>query len=242
MRMALSRALFCQPDLLLLDEPTNMLDIQAVLWLENYLSTWPNTLLVVSHDRSFLNQIATDIVHLSHQQLVAYHGDYDAFERTRMERLKNQKKTQEAQEKTRQHVQKFIDRFRYNAKRASLVQSRIKMLNKMEVIPALIDDPTCSFSFPDPEELAPPLIQFDEMCFAYDRPRVGRDGNTQSDVFSKVTFDLDMDSRIALVCFIYVTTYTSRNNGVANDLITHSFINDDDNIRSERTEWVRPRC
>eukprot|EP01087_Luapelamoeba_hula_P000956 TRINITY_DN1071_c0_g1_i1.p1 TRINITY_DN1071_c0_g1~~TRINITY_DN1071_c0_g1_i1.p1 ORF type:complete len:729 (+),score=122.78 TRINITY_DN1071_c0_g1_i1:250-2187(+) len=197
MRMALSRALFCQPDLLLLDEPTNMLDIQAVLWLENYLQTWPHTLLVVSHDRTFLNNVVTDIIHLNHQTLTPYHGDYDTFEKTRMERLKNQHKALEAQEKQRAHVQQFIDKFRFNAKRASLVQSRIKMLNKMDIIPALIDDPTCSFTFPEPEELPPPLIQFDEVYFSYDK---GRQGRTEPEnIFNKITFDLDMDSRIALV-------------------------------------------
>ena len=96
-------------------------------------------------------QVATDIIHLSQLQLESYHGNYETFEQTRMEKMKNQKKAVEAQDRQKQHVQKFIDRFRYNAKRASLVQSRIKMLSKMEVIPALIEDPTCSFSFPDPE-------------------------------------------------------------------------------------------
>jgi ATP-binding cassette subfamily F protein 3 len=200
MRMALSRALFCQPDLLLLDEPTNMLDIGAVIWLENYLRTWKHTLLIVSHDRNFLNAVATDIIHLTNEKkLETYRGDYDAFERTRMERLKNMQKSREAQDKMRAHTQRFIDRFRYNAKRASLVQSRIKMLKKMEVIPALIEDPTISFSFPDPEELSPPLIQFDDVSFAYPAKSGLNAGGQLRNVFDKINFDLDMESRVALV-------------------------------------------
>lgn len=197
MRTALARALFCQPDLLLLDEPTNMLDVSAVVWLENYLKTWTSTLLTVSHDRTFLNNVVTDIVHLNTQQkLDPYRGDYDTFEKTRMDRLKNQLRAREAQDKARAHTQRFIDRFRFNAKRASLVQSRIKMLNKMAVIPALIEDPSCSFSFPDPEELPPPLVQFTDVTFAYPN----RGGLAQQrNIFEDLSFDLDMESRIALV-------------------------------------------
>jgi len=192
MRMALSRALFCQPDILLLDEPTNMLDISAVLWLEDYLqNSWENTILVVSHDRNFLNHVATDVIHLSPERtLVPYHGNYDSFEKTRMERLKNTQKAIESQERLRAHTQKFIDKFRFNAKRASLVQSRIKMLKKMQSIPALIEESVCTFTFPEPEPLNPPLIACNDVTFFYDPGRV---------LFEKINFALDMDSRVALV-------------------------------------------
>ncbi|KAJ0022533.1 hypothetical protein NQD34_010023 [Periophthalmus magnuspinnatus] len=118
MRLALARALFARPDLLLLDEPTNMLDVRAILWLENYLQTWASTILVVSHDRNFLNAVVTDIVHLHTQRLDSYRGDYENFIKTKEDRLKNQQREYEAQLQYRQHIQVFIDRFRYNANRA----------------------------------------------------------------------------------------------------------------------------
>lgn len=131
MRLALARALFSKPDLLLLDEPTNMLDIKAIIWLENYLQAWPTTLLVVSHDRNFLDTVPTDILHLHAQKIDVYKGNYDQFDKTRTEKHKSQRREYEAQMAHRQHVQEFIDRFRYNANRAASVQSKIKMLEKL---------------------------------------------------------------------------------------------------------------
>lgn len=133
MRLALARALFSKPDLLLLDEPTNMLDIKAIIWLENYLQNWPTTLLVVSHDRNFLDTVPTDILHLHSQRIDVYRGNYDQFDKTRTEKMKSQRREYEAQLAHRQHVQEFIDRFRYNANRAASVQSKIKMLEKLYV-------------------------------------------------------------------------------------------------------------
>lgn len=131
MRLALARALFSKPDLLLLDEPTNMLDIKAIIWLENYLQNWPTTLLVVSHDRNFLDTVPTDILHLHAQKIDVYKGNYDQFDKTRTEKHKALRREYEAQMAHRQHVQEFIDRFRYNANRAASVQSKIKMLEKL---------------------------------------------------------------------------------------------------------------
>ncbi|XP_073138708.1 ABC transporter F family member 3-like [Henckelia pumila] len=128
MRIALARALSIKPDLSLLDKPTNHLDLHVVLWLESYLVKWPKIFIVVSHAREFLNTVVTDILHLQGQQLTAYRGNYDTFERTREEQLKNQQKAFESNERARSHMQSFIDKFRYNAKRASLIQSRIKVL------------------------------------------------------------------------------------------------------------------
>jgi ATP-binding cassette, subfamily F, member 3 len=131
MRLALARALFSRPDLLLLDEPTNMLDIKAIIWLEKYLQNWPTTLLVVSHDRNFLDTVPTDILYLHTQRIDPYKGNYDNFVRTRGEKLKAQRREFEAQMAHRAHVQEFIDKFRYNANRAASVQSKIKMLEKL---------------------------------------------------------------------------------------------------------------
>lgn len=131
MRLALARALFSRPDLLLLDEPTNMLDIKAIIWLEKYLQNWPTTLLVVSHDRNFLDSVPTDILYLHTQRIDAYRGNYENFVKTRSEKLKAQRREFDAQMAHRSHVQEFIDRFRYNANRAASVQSKIKMLEKL---------------------------------------------------------------------------------------------------------------
>ena len=137
MRVALAQALFVTPDILLLDEPTNHLDFPAVLWLQRYLCKYKNTLLVVSHDRHFLNQVTTDILHLHNKELKYYKGNYATFEKVRKEQLKAQKRLYEASEAKRKHMQEFIDKFRFNAKRASLVQSRIKALARMEKVEAV---------------------------------------------------------------------------------------------------------
>lgn len=123
MRLALARALFTKPDLLLLDEPTNMLDIRAIIWLEDYLQNWPKTLLLVSHDRSFLNSVATDIIHVHSKKLHIYRGNFEQFVATKDEKLKNQQKEYEAQKAYRDHIQIFINRFRYNANRAAQVRN-----------------------------------------------------------------------------------------------------------------------
>ncbi|KAF3827365.1 hypothetical protein GH733_002851 [Mirounga leonina] len=176
MRLALARALFARPDLLLLDEPTNMLDVRAILWLENYLQTWPSTILVVSHDRNFLNAIATDIIHLHSQRLDGYRGDFETFIKSKQERLLNQQREYEAQQQYRQHIQVFIDRFRYNANRASQVQSKLKMLEKL---------------FPDGfEKFSPPILQLDEVDFYYDPKHI---------IFSHLSVSADLESRICVV-------------------------------------------
>ncbi|KAB7504321.1 ATP-binding cassette sub-family F member 3, partial [Armadillidium nasatum] len=159
MRIALARALFSQPDLLLLDEPTNMLDMKAIIWLENYLMGWPTTLLV-----NFLT--------------------------TRGERLKNQHREYESQMQFRAHVQEFIDKFRYNAKRASLVQSKIKMLEKLPVLKPVEKETTVTFRLPETEKLSPPILQLDEVDFAYSTDRL---------VFKKVDISASMESRICIV-------------------------------------------
>jgi ATP-binding cassette subfamily F protein 3 len=190
MRLALARALFSRPDLLLLDEPTNMLDMKAVIWLETYLQTWPSTILVVSHDREFLNTIATDILHLHSQIIDMYRGDYEAFVKTRSERLKNQQREYEAQLEYRQHIQVFIDRFRYNANRASQVQSKLKILEKLPELVPVQKESEVIFRFPEVEKLSSPILQLDEVYFYYSK---------DSPIFDNVCISANMESRICIV-------------------------------------------
>nr|XP_017512870.2 ATP-binding cassette sub-family F member 3 isoform X2 [Manis javanica] len=191
MRLALARALFARPDLLLLDEPTNMLDVRAILWLENYLQTWPSTILVVSHDRNFLNAIATDIIHLHSQRLDGYRGDFETFIKSKQERLLNQQREYEAQQQYRQHIQVFIDRFRYNANRASQVQSKLKMLEKLPELKPVDKELEIVMKFPDGfEKFSPPVLQLDEVDFYYDPRHV---------IFSRLSVSADLESRICVV-------------------------------------------
>eukprot|EP01133_Synstelium_polycarpum_P019061 gene19061-22825_t len=191
MRISLARALFIQPDVLMLDEPTNHLDLFACLWLESYLVNWSRTLVIVSHQREFLNAVCTDIIHLNNKKLDYYKGNYSIFETTRTDRLKSQQKSFEAQQQQRKHIQTFIDRFRYNAKRAKMAQSRIKQLERMDSVSEVFDDPTVVLSFLEPEPLTPPILQFQDVSFGY----------TPADklLFKGLNLGIDMDSRVALV-------------------------------------------
>uniref|UniRef100_A0A673HP37 ABC transporter domain-containing protein n=1 Tax=Sinocyclocheilus rhinocerous TaxID=307959 RepID=A0A673HP37_9TELE len=192
MRLALARALFARPDLLLLDEPTNMLDIRAILWLENYLQTWQSTILVVSHDRNFLNAVVTDIIHLHSQRLESYRGDYENFIKTKEDRLKNQQREYEAQLQYREHIQVFIDRFRYNANRAAQVQSKLKLLEKLPELKPMVKESEAVLRFPDNfEKLSPPILQLDEVEFGY---------NPDQRLFNGLSVSADLESRICIVC------------------------------------------
>ncbi|KAI4879161.1 hypothetical protein NFI96_025519 [Prochilodus magdalenae] len=180
-----------KPDLLLLDEPTNMLDVRAILWLENYLQTWQSTILVVSHDRNFLNAIATDIIHLHSQRLDSYRGDYENFIKTKEDRLKNQQREYEAQLQYREHIQVFIDRFRYNANRAAQVQSKLKLLEKLPELKPIEKESEVVIGFPDNfEKLSPPILQLDEVEFAY---------SPELRLFTGLCVSADLDSRICIV-------------------------------------------
>jgi ATP-binding cassette subfamily F protein 3 len=189
MRVALAAVLFTEPDLLLLDEPTNHLDLEATIWLESYLRSYPHTILLVSHDRELLNRVPTTTIHLEGGKLTAYAGGYDQFERTRRANRERLAAAAAKQEAERRHIQSFIDRFRYKASKARQAQSRIKALERMEPIVMLEDEHTIRFDFPSPEELAPPLIQLDRAEVGYDGRPVLRDLNLR----------IDQDDRIALL-------------------------------------------
>ncbi|PYI08087.1 translation initiation regulator [Aspergillus sclerotiicarbonarius CBS 121057] len=191
MRLALARALFCEPDLLLLDEPSNMLDVPSITFLSNYLQTYPSTILVVSHDRAFLNEVATDIMHQHSERLDYYKGaNFDSFYATKEERKKNAKREYEKQMAERAHLQAFIDKFRYNAAKSSEAQSRIKKLERMPVLEAPESDYVVHFKFPDVEKLSPPIVQMTDVAFGYTKDKP---------LLRNVDLDVQLDSRIGIV-------------------------------------------
>ncbi|GBG30245.1 ATP-binding cassette protein, putative [Hondaea fermentalgiana] len=197
MRVALATALFLNPDILLLDEPTNHLDILSVIWLEEYLSTYPKTLILVSHDRKFTNNVITDVIHLEHQKLNYYKGDIDIYEQTRENQRLQQQREYESQQAKRAHMQKFVDKFRYNAKRASLAQSRIKALNKMTLVAEVLDDPEFQFSFPAPQGDLNKAIEVKDVSFGYPG-KVDEEGK-QELLFEHVDFSVFTSSRIVIL-------------------------------------------
>ncbi|KAF2018619.1 P-loop containing nucleoside triphosphate hydrolase protein [Aaosphaeria arxii CBS 175.79] len=191
MRLALARALFCEPDLLLLDEPSNMLDVPSITFLANYLQDYPSTVLVVSHDRAFLNEVATDIIHQHSERLDYYKGaNFESFYATKEERRKTAKREYEKQMAERAHLQAFIDKFRYNAAKSSEAQSRIKKLERMPVLQAPEAEYTVHFKFPDVEKLSPPIIQMTNVTFGYTPDKI---------LLKGVDLDVQLDSRIGIV-------------------------------------------
>ena len=168
MRLALAAALFQPSDVLLLDEPTNHLDLEASLWLENHLQKYRGTLVIISHDKNILNSLCNYIVHFDNGKLVTYSGNYDTFQRTRTMQRELLSKQAAKQEQRRKHLQSFVDRFRYKATKAKQAQSRIKMLEKMETITLAEDAASTLFNFPEPEELAPPMLTIEDGMVGYD--------------------------------------------------------------------------
>ena len=168
MRLNLAQALMCRSDLLLLDEPTNHLDLDAVIWLENWLRRYEGTLLLISHDRDFLDSVAGHILHIEQQGVKLYTGNYTAFERVRSERLANQQAEYRKQQREVAHIQSYIERFRAKATKAKQAQSRIKALQRMQQIaPAHVDSPF-HFSLREPEKLPHELLQLDKVGIGYD--------------------------------------------------------------------------
>ncbi|AGB84465.1 MULTISPECIES: ABC transporter ATP-binding protein [Serratia] len=167
MRLNLAQALLCRSDLLLLDEPTNHLDLDAVIWLERWLKSYPGTLVLISHDRDFLDPIVDKILHIEQQTINEYTGNYSSFERQRATKLAQQQSLYQTQQEKVAHLQSYIERFRAKATKAKQAQSRIKMLERMELIaPAHVDNPF-SFSFREPESLPNPLLRMEKVSAGY---------------------------------------------------------------------------
>ena len=190
MRVALAAALFAEPDLLLLDEPTNYLDLEGALWLEARLKKYPHTALIISHDREILNNSVDAILHLSQGKLELYTGGYNQFETRRAEKTLLQAATKVKQDAERAHLQRFIDRFRAKASKATQAQSRIKRLAKLEPIAEVVEERVTPFTLPSPPRpLAPPLLQLEGAAVGYDGKSVLRNLNLR----------LDVDDRIGLL-------------------------------------------
>ena len=189
MRVALASLLFSEPDLLLLDEPSNHLDLEATLWLESFLKSYPAMMVVISHERDLLNGVVDNILHLEGGKVTLYAGGYDAFERQRAERAAQLAAARANQEAQRAKLQDFIARNSARASTAKQAQSRVKALARMQPIAAMAEDPTLSFDFPDPDELRPPLITLDMAAVGY----------SETPILRRLTLRLDPDDRIALL-------------------------------------------
>ena len=189
MRVALAALLFSAPDLLLLDEPSNHLDLEAVMWLEDFLKSYRATIVIVSHERDFLNNVADHILHLDRGKLTLYPGGYDAFERQRAERQAQQAAAREKQLAERARLQDYVARNSARASTAKQAQSRVKALARMQPIAAVVDDPSLSFDFPNPGELRPPLVTLDAAAVGY--------GETP--ILSRLDIRMDPTDRIALL-------------------------------------------
>lgn len=189
MRLNLAQALMCRSDLLLLDEPTNHLDLDAVIWLEKWLSNYQGTLILISHDRDFLDPLVNKIIHIEQKSLFEYTGNYSSFENQRITKLAQQQSLYESQQQKVAHLQSYIDRFRAKATKAKQAQSRIKMLEKMELIaPAHVDNPF-HFNFKPSEFLPSPLLMMDKVVAGYG----------DKIVLEKIKLNLVPGSRIGLL-------------------------------------------
>ncbi len=170
MRLQLARALMCPSDLLLLDEPTNHLDLDALVWLEAWLKRYPGTLIVISHDREFLDAVTNVTIHIDHGKLVRYGGNYSAFEDLRAEQLAIQQASFAKQQEKIAHLQSFINRFKAKASKAKQAQSRVKALERMEKIAPVLADAEFSFAFEEPGALPNPMLVMEDAAFGYPPP------------------------------------------------------------------------
>ncbi|WP_273828171.1 ATP-binding cassette domain-containing protein [Pseudomonas sp. SBT1-2] len=189
MRLNLAQALMCPSDLLLLDEPTNHLDLDAILWLEDWLKGYPGTLLLISHDRDFLDAVVDHVAHVDQRKITLYRGGYSAFERARAERLAQQQQAYEKQQAQRAHMEKYIARFKAQATKARQAQSRIKALERMEELSAAHVDSPFDFVFRESEKISSPLLDLSDARLGYG----------EKTVLEKVKLQLTPGARIGLL-------------------------------------------
>ena len=194
-RLNLARALMCPSDLLLLDEPTNHLDLDAVLWLEEWLRRYQGTLLIISHDREFLDGVITHTLHLNDGKAKLYTGNYSAFERLRAEQLRQQQISHEREQAERAHLQSFVDRFKAKASKAKQAQSRMKRLEKLAGTEAVRAERPFSFQFPAPGRLPDSMLQLEDITAGYPN----RDGDGVNLILRDVGFSLEAGERIGLL-------------------------------------------
>ncbi len=191
MRVALAAVLFSEPDLLLLDEPTNYLDLEGTLWLQDHLAKYPRTMIVVSHDRDLLDTSVEFILSLENRKLTLYRGGYTDFERMRAEKLMLDQKTAKKQEARRKHLQAFVDRFKAKASKARQAQSRVKMLEKMGPVAAIVTSEVTPIRIPEPDRLlAPPIVALDGVSVGYEEGKP---------ILRNLSLRIDDDDRIALL-------------------------------------------
>lgn len=189
-RVALACVLFTRPNVLLLDEPTNHLDFESLIWLEGFLARYTETLILISHDRDILNKTVTQILHLDNKKLVQYTGNYDGFERRRAERLMNQQALHEKQMAQKAHLMDFVNRFRAKASKARQAQSRLKAIEKMDIVDAVIASRVTAFNFPQPKEMKSPLIRLENVDAGYVAGKP---------VLRKLDLAINADDRIGLL-------------------------------------------
>ena len=195
MRVALGRALFVRPSLLLLDDPTAHLDLEACVWLEEYLKKWPNTLILVSHSMDFLNGVCSTMIDMRQKKLLYYGGNYDSYIKTRSEQETNQMKAYDKQQDEIKHIKKFIASAGTYANLVKQAKSRQKILDKMEadgLVEQVVADRVFTFKFADVEKLPPPVLSLDDVTFSYS-------GVAKDNLYQDLDFGVDMDSRTALV-------------------------------------------
>lgn len=190
MRVMLAAVLFVEPEFLLLDEPTNHLDLEAIMWLENYLVSYPHTMMIISHDREMLNKCIDHVIHVDKKKLTLYGGNYDAFERERALRTGLQQKMFEKQQAERAHMQAFIDRFKAKASKATQAQSRVKAMERMDIVDAVIAERAVKFVFPNPDKIPSPMLTIQKADIGYVEGKP---------ILRSVHESLDNDDRIALL-------------------------------------------
>ena len=199
MRLQLARALMCPSDLLLLDEPTNHLDLDALIWLETWLKRYAGTMLVISHDREFLDAITEVTLHIDNAKLMRYGGNYSAFETMRADQMALQQSTMVKQQDKIAHLQKFIDRFKASASKAKQAQSRVKALERMERIAPVLADAEFTFEFQEPDTLPNPMLSMQKASFGYAPPADAPAGTAPTIIVRNVNRSVHAGQRIGIL-------------------------------------------